>query len=59
MILLLWNTDKDNRSKKRIKVEKQRQGKTGKIDLYFDGGKMSFAEYDPDDFYPAEDVVFD
>lgn len=59
VILLLWNTDKENRSKKRIKVEKQRQGKTGKIDLYFDGGKMQFAEVD-DGFYPTDDdVIFD
>lgn len=64
VILLLWNTDKDDRSKKCIKVEKQRQGRTGKINLVFDGGHMKFKEENaadeefvdvPEDF----DLVFD
>lgn len=67
VILLLWNTDKNDRSRKCIKVEKQRQGKTGKIDLHFDGSQMRFTEtkedgYDGSDgFMPAVDVdpVFD
>ena len=58
VILLLWNTDKNNRSKKCIKVEKQRQGKTGKVNLYFDGGKMTFKEVE-DGFEPANDLIFD
>ena len=59
VILLLWNTDKDDQSKKRIKVEKQRQGKTGKVDLYFDGNHMRFCE--ADEFHDVDDadVVFD
>lgn len=59
VILLLWNTDKEDRTKKRIKVEKQRQGKTGKVDLHFDGNHMRF--YEADEFYSVEDdeVVFD
>ena len=44
VILLLWNSDKNDHSQKMIKVEKQRQGKTGKIALYFDGDHMRFAE---------------
>ena len=44
VILLLWNSDKDDHSQKMIKVEKQRQGKTGKVALYFDGDHMRFAE---------------
>lgn len=62
IILLLWNTNKDNRSEKCIKVEKQRQGKTGKIKLKFDGGKMRFTEIDENGFVsvtPDDDVIFD
>ena len=43
-ILLLYNTDEDDKSRKCIKVEKNRQGKTGKINLIFDGNKMKFTE---------------
>ena len=43
-ILLLYNTDENDKSKKCIKVEKNRQGKTGKINLVFDGNKMRFTE---------------
>ena len=43
-ILLLWNTDNDDRSKKCIKVEKQRQGKNGRVSLEFDGNRMKFIE---------------
>jgi len=59
VIMLLWNTDKDDRSKKCIKVDKSRQGKTGKVNLEFDGNTMRFAEEDM--FRPAKDyeVVFD
>lgn len=65
VILLLWNSDKDDHSKKMIKVEKQRQGKTGKIQLSFDGDHMRFTELtDPDGFTKIEetekpDVLFD
>lgn len=55
VILLLWNTNKDNRSEKCIKVEKQRQGKTGKIKLKFDGGKMRFTEIEDDLEVPFDD----
>lgn len=43
-ILMLWNTNKDDRSEKCIKVEKQRQGKNGRVNLKFDGNRMKFTE---------------
>lgn len=43
-ILLLWNTDENNPTKKCIKVEKQRQGRIGRVDLEFDGNRMTFKE---------------
>ena len=43
-ILLLWNTNQENRSEKCIKVEKQRQGKNGRVNLKFDGDTMKFTE---------------
>lgn len=50
-ILLLWNCDADNRSKKKIKVEKQRQGKNGIVELEFDGNRMMF--YEQGEFRPV------
>ena len=44
VILLLWNTSKDDRSKKCIKIEKNRQGQTEKFNLKFDGDRMQFVE---------------
>ena len=43
VILLMWNMSKDS-SRKGIKVEKQRQGRTGKIVLRFNGDLMRFEE---------------
>lgn len=43
-ILLLWNTDVDDKSQKCLKVEKQRQGKNGRVNLIFDGNIMKFTE---------------
>lgn len=45
VILLMWNMSKDS-SRKGIKVEKQRQGRTGKIVLRFNGDLMRFEETD-------------
>ena len=45
VILLMWNLSKDS-SRKGIKVEKQRQGRTGKIVLRFNGDLMRFEETD-------------
>lgn len=44
VVILMWNLSQDNRSKKGCKVEKQRQGETGKVVLDFDGDFMRFEE---------------
>lgn len=62
-ILLLWNTDADDNTRKAIKIEKQRQGENGKIGLYFNGSQMRFEEVEyqkPDGFMkPEEKTPFD
>jgi len=42
VIILMWNKDADDRSQKGCKVEKSRQGKTGRCDMRFDGAHVSF-----------------
>ena len=42
-IILLWNLDEDGK-RKGVKVDKNRQGKTGKTELAFDGNTMSFTD---------------
>lgn len=42
VIILLWNRDETDPSKKGLKVEKSRQGKTGKVDMIFDGSHMKW-----------------
>lgn len=42
-IILLWNLDEDGR-KKGCKVDKNRQGKTGRVTLLFNGDLMRFEE---------------
>lgn len=44
IIILLWNMRQDNKSIKGCKIEKNRQGETGRIRLKFDGDKMKFCE---------------
>lgn len=44
VILLMWNLSKNDPSRKGIKVEKQRQGRTGKLTLRFNGDLMKFEE---------------
>ena len=44
VIMLLWNLDSDDRSKKGCKVEKNRQGNTGKVVMRFNGDLMKFEE---------------
>lgn len=44
VIILMWNLLQDDKSKKGCKVEKQRQGQTGKIVLNFNGDLMKFEE---------------
>ena len=57
VIILLWDMSEDDRSKKGCKVEKNRQGETGKMELRFDGDKMRFK--DAGEWQePAEDCPF-
>lgn len=44
IIILLWNMSQEDKSVKGCKVEKNRQGMTGRIRLKFDGDKMKFYE---------------
>ena len=44
VIILMWNLDENDRSKKGCKVEKQRQGECGKVAMNFNGGLMRFEE---------------
>lgn len=43
-IILLWNTDEEDKRLKAAKIAKQRQGETGKIGLRFNGSLMRFEE---------------
>lgn len=44
VVMLMWNTSKNDTSQKAVKVEKQRQGKTGKVAMKFNGDRMRFEE---------------
>ncbi len=44
VIMLLWNLSQKDSGKKAVKVEKQRQGKTGRIGFQFHGDLMRFEE---------------
>ena len=44
VIILLWNKTED-RTQKGVQVDKNRNGETGKIELYFDGKVMQFREF--------------
>ena len=44
VIILMWNLDENDRSKKGCKVEKQRQGECGKVVMRFNGNLMRFEE---------------
>jgi len=46
-IILLWNMDENDKTKKGCKIEKNRQGRTGKVELFFNGDLMRFTEYEP------------
>lgn len=48
IIILLWNMDAEDVSRKGLKVDKNRQGELGKIVYRFDGGEMKFVETDED-----------
>ena len=44
VIILMWNLSQEDNSKKGCKVEKQRQGQTGKVVMNFNGDLMRFEE---------------
>ena len=48
VIMLMWNLDSDDRTKKGCKVEKNRQGNTGKVVMRFNGDLMKFEETNED-----------
>lgn len=57
VIIMLWNSNNDDKSQKRIKVDKARQGRLGSEDLVFNGSSMSFVG--SDDFTEIEENPFD
>lgn len=48
VIMLLWNLDENDKSRKGCKIEKNRQGECGKIVMRFNGDTMQFEETDED-----------
>lgn len=44
VIMLLWNLSTDDKTRKGCKIEKNRQGETGKVVLKFNGDLMQFEE---------------
>ena len=48
VIMLMWNLDTNDRTKKGCKVEKNRQGNTGKVVMRFNGDLMKFEETNED-----------
>lgn len=44
IIILLWNLDNEDKTRKGLKVDKNRQGELGKIVYRFDGNEMRFQE---------------
>ena len=48
VIILMWNLDENDRTKKGCKVEKQRQGECGKVVMRFNGDLMRFEETQED-----------
>lgn len=53
VIIMLWNRD-DKKRLKGVKVEKNRQGKTGSGTIIFDGACMRFGNGQADEFEEAE-----
>ena len=44
VIVLMWNLDNEDKTKKGCKIEKNRQGNTGKVVMRFNGDLMRFEE---------------
>lgn len=49
VIIMMWNPNPDDRSEKKIKVEKSRNGYTDRETLFFDGKHMTFSTIDVND----------
>ena len=48
VIMLLWNLDENDKSRKGCKIEKNRQGECGKVVMNFNGDTMQFEETNED-----------
>jgi replicative DNA helicase len=44
-ILIMWDSEENDETKKALKVDKARNGKRGRMDLYFDGEHLKFSEW--------------
>lgn len=49
VIILLWNYSETDRNRKGLKIEKNRRGERGKMQLEFVGESMSFRELEEED----------
>lgn len=55
VVLMMWNSNDDDKMEKTMKVEKSRNGFNDKTILYFDGKHMKFEEDVTDDFRDKRD----
>lgn len=55
IIILLWNKSLEDKTRKGCKIEKNRHGETGKVELKFNGSRMRFENADEDKFKPRDD----
>ena len=46
VIVLMWQSDENDKSKKGLKVEKSRNGKCGRCDMVFNGAYLRFEPED-------------
>lgn len=60
-ILMLWNSNPDDKSEKTLKVEKSRNGCLDRVKLYFDGKHMTFSinDYEGAVNGDKDDIPFD
>lgn len=56
VIIMLWNSNQEDLSEKKIKVEKSRNGHTERETLYFDGKHMTFSSIDLRNINKNEDI---
>jgi replicative DNA helicase len=55
VVLMMWNSNDDDKTEKTMKVEKSRNGFNDRLVLYFDGKHMNFEEFDTGDFRDKRD----